>query len=810
MEWISLICGIVGFFVLAYHHASLRVWVLAWFIYLIVVTGLETQSHGILMSLWILSLFLTVFLNVSRLRYRYLIHPVLKRYRRVMPTLSKTEREALAAGTVGWEGQLFAGNPCWEQLLSIPCSRLSPEEQAFIDGPVERLCSMINDWEVTHHRLDLPPAVWQFIKDEGFFGLIIPKKWGGKEFSAYAHSQILIKIYGRSTTLASTVSVPNSLGPAELLLHYGTQEQKEYYLPRLAKGLEVPCFALTGPNAGSDASAMTDTGIVCQREYQGKMTLGIRLNWNKRYITLAPIATVIGLAFKLYDPEHWLGAETHLGITCALIPRETPGISIGRRHLPCNIVFQNGPIQGKDVFIPLDWVIGGPQRVGQGWHMLMECLAAGRAISLPASSVGGAKVLSYSVGAYARIRRQFKRPIGDYEGVQAALARIAGLTYLMDATRTFTADVIDTGEKPAVASAITKYHVTECGRQIANDGMDVQAGKAICLGPNNYLGRFYQSLPISITVEGANILTRNMIIFGQGIIRCHPYLFKEYESAQLSDETESIKRFDQALWGHLGFILSVGVRSFLLSMTHGRIAWNVPTGKTKGYFQQATRFSAVFALLSEISLICFGGSLKRRENLSARLGDIVSYLYLLSAILRHYHRQKKPIEDFPFVQWAADYCLYAIQNSIVDLLRNFTKRWLGKCLEWFCFPWGKRLLKPRDALNHQVAQLILSPTEARLRLAEGAFLSPLGNNPMAHIEDALHKVIAAEPIEALLAKAKLTTHAGQSILERAKEALSQQWITESQYKVLISAEAARQAIIAVDDFSEEELRPLGK
>ena len=807
MGWIWLIALIGCFSTLSYQRASLAVWTIALGIFLILMTLLRTDAYISSIIAWIIFLVIFIPLYATSFRQKFFTQYILNFYRRSMPTMSRTEKEALAAGTVGWEGDLFCGNPDWNKLLRFPKPQLSAEEEAFLNGPVETLCKMIDDWDITHNRADLPEAMWQFLKDHGFFALIIPKEFGGKAFSAFAHSEILIKIYGRSTTVATTVAVPNSLGPAELLLHYGTLEQKNYYLPRLAKGIEVPCFALTGPEAGSDASAMTDTGIVCFGEFEGKKVLGMRLNWNKRYITLAPVATVIGLAFKLYDPEHLLGTEENLGITCALIPRNTPGITIGRRHFTSNIVFQNGPTQGKDVFVPVDFIIGGASMAGNGWRMLMECLAAGRGISLPASAVGGGKVLTYTSGAYARVRRQFNVPIGRFDGIEEVLARIAGLVYVMDATRTLTAGAIDSGEKPAVASAITKYHVTELGRITANDAMDLHAGKGICLGPKNYLGRFYQSIPIAITVEGANILTRSLIIFGQGAMRCHPYILREFEAAQKTDEKEGLQLFDKALMGHMGFTISNFIRAFALSITSGRIA-RAPHGATKRYYQQATRFSAAFALLADISLLVLGGALKRKENISARLGDILSYLYLISAVLKRYDDQGKNTEDLPLVQWACEYYFYSIQQRFIELFKNYPNRWVKNFLKILIFPFGKSFSKPRDTLNHQIAQLFMEPTATRARLSQGAFLTAVPSNMLALLDEALIKVLAAESVEKILKMAiqKGLLNEAHTITEQAKLAFEKKYISETQLAILLEAEEARSKVIAVDDFAPDDIR----
>lgn len=804
MGWIWLIAFLTIVSVLAYQRASLKVWTLSLAIFIGLFTIIDGFSAWAITS-WILFLIVFLPLNITTWRYRLISQPILNFYRQVMPSMSRTEREALAAGTIGFEGDLFKGNPSWDKLLRFPKPELSAEEQAFLDGPVEVLCEMIDDWDIIHNRADLPPEMWDFLKREGFFSLIIPKQYGGKHFSAYAHSQILTKVYGRSITVGSTIAVPNSLGPAELLLHYGTREQKDYYLPRLARGEEIPCFALTGPEAGSDAGAMADIGIVCNGTYQDKEVLGIRLNFNKRYITLAPIATVIGLAFKLYDPDHLLGAREDLGITCALIPRNTDGITIGRRHYPAGVVFQNGPIQGKDVFIPIDWIIGGPDMAGQGWRMLMECLAAGRAISLPASGIGGAKVLSYAGGAYARVRRQFNVPIGSFEGIEELLARIAGYTYIMDATRQFTASMIDLGEKPAVASAITKYHVTEFGRMLAIDAMDIHGGKGICLGPNNYIFRSFEATPISITVEGANILTRCLIIFGQGAMRCHPYIFAEYEAAKDTDPQKSLVAFDKALMGHLSFGFSNLVRTFLLSLTNGRLA-KVPKGKMKHYFQQASRFTAAFALLADFSLLVLGGSLKRRESISGRLGDILSYLYLLSATLKHFKDQGNLADDLPIVRWACLTCLFEIQQSFDEILSNFPNRFISAILRFMIFPFGQHFSKPSDKLSRQVAQLLLSPTPSRDRLSEGAFIKNVPNNMLSLLQDALIKTIAAEPIEKKIKKAvqdKIIR--GSCIVDQAKAAFAQQMISKEELDIVIKSDEARQKVIAVDDFSPDEL-----
>src|SRR6185295_4081074 len=615
-------------------------------------------------ALSILAVLLVIAL-VPPVRRLVVTNHVLAVYRRILPDMSATEKEAIDAGTVWWDADLFSGKPDWDKLLAVPEPRLSAEEQAFLDGPVEELCAMCNDWEITHEHQDLPPQVWQFIKDKGFLGMIIPKSYGGMGFSALAHSAVVMKLSTRSGAAAISVMVPNSLGPAELLLHYGTEQQKTYYLPRLAKGQEIPCFALTSPEAGSDAASIPDYGVVCKGVWQGKEVIGMRVTWDKRYITLGPVATLLGLAFKLYDPDKLISNKEDLGITCALVPTSTPGVNIGRRHLPLNAVFQNGPNSGKDVFMPLDWIIGGPDYAGKGWMMLMGCLAAGRAISLPTSSTGGVKALTRFTGAYARVRSQFKTPIGKLEGVEEALGRIAANCYVMDATRVMTAGSVDLGEKPAVLSAIAKYHMTERARACVNDAMDIVGGKGICLGPNNWIGRGYQLSPVAITVEGANILTRTLIIFGQGAIRCHPYVLREMRAAKELQGEEASREFDDAFTSHAGHVLRNGIRTFVLSLFPGLApAPRNAAADTKHYYRHVSRLSAAFAFLADISMLAMGGALKRKEKISGRLGDVLSMMYLVSATLKRYEDQGRLKADLPLVRWAVRDALHRAQEAI--------------------------------------------------------------------------------------------------------------------------------------------------
>src|SRR3954471_13679855 len=696
--------------------------------------------------LWVMLAALWLF-NVRPLRKLLISRPFLKAYMRLLPSMSQTEKEALDAGTVWWDGELFTGKPRFEKLLASKAPQLTAEEQAFIDGPCEELCRMFDDWDITHRRADMPPKVWDFLKSKGFFAMIIPKEYGGLEFSAYAHSCVLVKLASRSALLAATTAVPNSLGPAELLNHYGTEEQKNYYLPRLAKGEEIPCFALTGPRAGSDAASLPDTGIVCKGQWQGKEIVGVRLNFSKRYITLAPIATVIGLAFRLFDPEKLLGETADRGITCALIPRGTAGITIGRRHFPLNIPFQNGPIQGRDVFVPLDFIIGGPKMIGQGWRMLVEQLSVGRCISLPSNATGGAKAATWASGAYGRIRRQFNMPVGKFEGVEYVIARMAGLTYTMDAARSVTAGAIDGGEKPSVPSAMLKYHVTEMSRIVANDGMDVHGGKGICLGPHNYMARGYQAIPIAITVEGANILTRSLIIFGQGAIRCHPFVLKEMNAARNPDRAKGVDEFDRALFGHIGFTISNAVRSFIMAMTNARFTSVPVTGPTSRYYQHIVRFSASFAFVVDVAMLTLGGYLKKKENLSARLGDVLSCMYLASMVLKHYENQGRHDADLPFVEWACRNLLYRAQEQLHSFLRNFPNPFLGAVMRLLTLPRGRTYSAPSDRLGATIADLVSNPTESRERLGSYLYKTIEPSNPLGMLQEALVLSQTAEPIE---------------------------------------------------------------
>ncbi|MGF1707840.1 acyl-CoA dehydrogenase FadE [Enterovibrio baiacu] len=787
--------------VMAYHRAGLKLFTALAAGLLIVgsIMGIVGQVT------WLIFVAIAIPLNVKSFRESWLSKPALKAFRSVMPEMSQTEKEAIDAGTVWWEADLFRGAPDWNKLHDIPAPRLSAEEQAFLNGPVNEVCRMVNEYQVTHELADLPPNVWQYLKDNKFFAMIIKKEYGGLEFSAYAQSLVLQKLTGVSGVLSSTVGVPNSLGPGELLQHYGTEDQKNHYLPRLAEGKEIPCFALTSPEAGSDAGSIPDEGFVTKGMWQGKEVLGMSITWNKRYITLAPVATVLGLAFKLKDPEGLLGDTKDLGITCALIPTDIEGVEIGRRHFPLNLPFQNGPTKGENIFVPIDFIIGGAEMAGQGWRMLVECLSVGRGITLPSNSTGGLKTAALATGAYARIRRQFKLPIGKMEGIEEPLARIGGNAYVMDAASALTVAGIDLGEKPSVISAIVKYHCTHRGQRSIIDAMDVAGGKGICIGPKNFLARGYQGAPIAITVEGANILTRSMIIFGQGAIRCHPFVLAEMEAAYKDDEKQALATFDQALFGHVGFVISNLMRSVWLGLTDGRTSKAPRKDATTRYFQQMNRYSANLALLADISMAVLGGNLKRKERLSARLGDVLSQLYLASATMKRYADEGYQKDDLPLVHWGMQDALYQAEEALIEFLANFPNRLVAAPLRVLLFPFGTRRTKPSDKLDGKVAQILQTPSEARSRIGRGQFLEPSEHNPVGKIEQALMDILTAEPIYQKIVKAT-----GQNLpfmfLDKVAEiGLKEGVINDKEAEQLRIAEEGRLETINVDDFDPAEL-----
>jgi acyl-CoA dehydrogenase len=805
LAWAALFLGVL--LILAYRRSSLALSSCVLGILLLAYWALGSfpEWWNILVSIPYAALLL---LNIRPLRMRAVTRPFLRSYRKLLPPMSATEREALDAGTVWWDGELFTGGPDWQKLMSAKVPTLTAGEQAFLDGPCEDLCAMLDDWDITHVRADLPPEVWNFIKSKGFFGMIVPRRYGGLEFSAYAHSCVLIKIASRSGLTSSTIAVPNSLGPAELLLHYGTEAQKDHFLPRLARGEEVPCFALTGPRAGSDAASIPDTGVICRGQWQGSEIIGIKLNFSKRYITLAPVATVVGLAFRLFDPDRLMGERTDLGITCALIPRDTPGVTIGRRHFPLNVPFQNGPIQGHDVFVPIDAIIGGFVMAGQGWRMLVEQLSVGRCISLPSSATGGAQAAVYASAAYARIRRQFNMPIGRFEGIEQVLARMAARTYIMDAARSVTAGAIDGGEKPSVPSAMLKYHATEFGRMIANDAMDVHGGKGICLGPKNYLGRGYQIVPVAITVEGANILTRSLIIFGQGAVRCHPFVLREMNAARNPDRKAGIAEFDRALMGHIGFAISNAARSLVLGATLARFTKVPEVGPTARYFQHVNRYSASFALATDIAMLALGGYLKKKETLSARLGDVLSAMYLASMVLKHHDNQGREAADLPLVEWACRSLLYQAQEQLHLFLRNFPNRPLAAFMRLLIFPRGLTYSPPSDRLGSDIVELIMNPTAARERLTQHIYKTQVPNNPLGLLQEALILSAPAESLEKRIRVDGIKTGrvTALDLPGQISQALNLGILSEDEAAVLRDYDAKVSNLLDVDDFAPHELR----
>ncbi|MGY2808856.1 acyl-CoA dehydrogenase [Bradyrhizobium sp. USDA 4506] len=733
-------------------------------------------------------------------RRDYMTKPIFSWARGVLPTMSDTEREALEAGDVWWDADLFTGNPDWSKLLAFAPARLTEEEQAFLHGPVDELCRMLDEWKINWEWRDLPPEVWAFIKAKKFFGMIIPKEYGGLGFSPYAHSEVVRKISSRSLTAAVTVMVPNSLGPGELLMRFGTKEQQDKWLPRLASGQDIPCFGLTSPEAGSDAASMIDTGIICKGNFEGREVLGLRLNWHKRYITLGPVATLLGLAFKAYDPDHLVGSEEELGITVALIPTHLPGVSIGHRHLPAMQVFQNGPNWGKDVFIPLDYIIGGEARLGQGWKMLMTALAAGRGISLPSLSAAGAAYAARTTGAYARVREQFGISISKFEGIEEPLARIAGTAYLLDAARRLTCAALNEGHHPAVISGIMKLHATERMRIAIDDAMDIHGGKAVIDGPQNYLGGLYRSVPVGITVEGANILTRNLIVFGQGAIRAHPYLLLEMNALGETDRDKGLTAFDTAFWKHIGHSFATMFRAWGRSWSFGMFAPAPDAGDATEFYRQLSRYSSAFALCADMALLTLGGALKRKEMLSARFGDILSELYLLSAALKRWQDEGRQKEDLPALEWCMASGFKTIENRFAEIFANLPNRPVAWLLKFLIQPFGARVTGPSDRVVQQCAQLVLSPSAARDRLTPDlAFVEDDGG--IARLEKAFRLVTEAEDAAKQLRAARLHDW---------KEAVKKGVITEADGEKLAAAHEAVAKVIEVDDFAPEALSPIYK
>lgn len=747
--------------------------------------------------------------NIINFRRNKITRGIFKSFKAIMPPMSSTEKDAIEAGTVWWDAELFSGSPDWQRFKAIPKPKLTVEEQAFVDTHVPAACALVDDWQVSTQDLDLSEEAWDYIKKNKFLGMIIPKEYGGLGFSAFAHSEVVSRLSTRSSALAVSVMVPNSLGPGELLVHYGTQEQKDYYLPRLADGREIPAFALTSPWAGSDAAAIPDSGIVCRGEWQGEEVIGIKVTWDKRYITLAPICTILGLAFRLFDPDGLLGGEKDVGITCALIPHDHPGVDVGRRHFPLNSAFMNGPTKGNDVFIPLDFIIGGPEQAGKGWRMLMECLAAGRSISLPSSHVGVDQLCIRSVGAYSRVRKQFNLSIGRFEGIEEVFSDMAATAYSNNAVRHMTSGAVDLGEKPAILSAIAKYHVTEQTRKLANDAMDIIGGKGICLGPSNFLGRGYQQMPVGITVEGANILTRSLIIFGQGAIRCHPYVLKEMQATQESDHEKALTDFDQALWGHIAHVFKNGLRSLTSSVIGSRwigIKADIDPS-TKRYYQQMTRLSSNFALMADMCMAVYGGSLKKREKISARLGDILSHLYIASASLKYYEDHGRQQDERDLLEKVVKDHLHQAEEALFGIYANFSNRPLAVVLRLSTNMWGRVFPRSSDRLDRKICEPLMQPSSLRDRLTQVCYLPSDEKEPVAALEKALVLSIKAEPIEARIREDEkngfFKNQASANVRDIADLAFELNRISDQEYELLKESNRLRDIVIHVDNFPND-------
>ncbi|RTZ15663.1 acyl-CoA dehydrogenase [Vibrio aquaticus] len=742
---------------------------------------------------------------MGSLRRKWISDPAFKMFKKVLPPLSSTEKEAMEAGSVWWDGELFSGRPDFTKLHQYPTPSLSAEEQAFMDNELETLLDMLDDHKIVKEDRDLPHEVWQFLRKERFFSLIISKEYGGRQFSSLANSTIVTKIATRSISAAVSVMVPNSLGPGELLSHYGTQEQKDYWLPRLADGTDIPCFALTGPEAGSDAGGIPDEGIVCYGEHEGKEVLGIRLNWNKRYITLAPVATVLGLAFKMYDPDGLMGDKKELGITCALIPADHKGVEIGERHDPLGLAFMNGPTRGNDVFIPMEWLIGGQEYAGKGWRMLVECLSAGRGISLPALGTAMGHLTARTTGAYAYVRKQFGMSIGKFEGVAESLGRIGGLTYLLEATRTLTTTSLDLKEKPGIVTAIAKYHMTEMARTILNDSMDIHSGRAIQDGPMNYLAAPYLGIPVAITVEGANILTRNLMIFGQGATRCHPYVLKEMEAAANPDEKQGAKEFDDLLFKHIKHAMGNTFGAFGAALTGSRFIKADMSGPTQGYYKDMTRLSRALAVSADIAMATLGGDLKRKEMISARLGDVLAYLYMASAALKKYEDEGRQQQDLDYVHYAVQHCLHNGAKSLQEAFSNYPQKAVGRLLKVIIFPLGNHFAKPSDDLTVKLAESLMTPGAHRDRLTNLCFVGKDENDSVGLMENAFLAMYDIKSLERkMMRAAKEGKVARKGLLkDRLAQALEANVLTQEEVDQIVAADKLRYKAIQVDHFSHD-------
>jgi acyl-CoA dehydrogenase len=812
-ELIFTLLSLGALFALAMNRAPLKIWALAVAIFtLSLQLGLgQGELHGPVFTIWSLLGWLIaaglLVLTFPRIKRDYVTLPAYRALKRMMPSISDTEREALEAGTAGWDAQLFSGTPDWAKLRRVSPITLTAEERAFLDGPTEELCRKLNDWRIRHEFHDVPEDIWRFVRDQGFLGMLISKEHGGLGFSAQAQSLVLGKISSRSADGVTIVMVPNSLGPGELIEKYGTETQKAHYLPRLARGEEIPCFALTGPFSGSDAASMRDVGVVSKGWHEGRETLGIKVTWDKRYITLAPNATLLGLAFHLFDPDNHLGRGDDIGITLALIPTDHPGVEIGRRHLPCGAAFPNGPTSGRDVFIPIDWIIGGKERAGQGWRMLMSCLAAGRSISLPATSAAAAKSLLRTTTAYARIRKQFSLPIGFMEGVEEPLARMVENAYGLEAARAVTASMVSSGEKPAVISALLKYVSTERMRQSVNDALDIHGGRGICDGPSNYIQGAYQMVPVGITVEGANILTRTLITFAQGALRSHPYLFTEIEALQDPDQEQGIAAFERAFDGHLSFAVSNLFGSLFHNLTFGAFASAPPNaGTTRRWWRQLARATRSFAFVADMTVVLLGGGLKTKQKITGRMADALAELYLLSCILKRYEDDGCPRADLKLVDYCARNCLARFDQALAGVLNNFPVRWAGVLMRPLVFPFGTWRREASDQDGKVIARAVLEPGEFRDRLTRGVFVTKDPNDKIGLLEYTLEKTIAAEDADKKLERA---IRKGE-----VQRYYNNDWIAEAKTKGVISEDEARALaelrdltarVIAVDQFDAAEV-----
>lgn len=803
---------VVGFAVLAMRESPLWHWG-AGSLALGLLSGLDFTATGAVYGLgffgWVLVLLGVILLALSLepLRKAVLTTPVYAAVKSILPKVSRTEQEALDAGTVGWDAELFSGRPDWDKLTQIRPLTLSAEEQAFLDGPTETVCQMIDDWDIRHNRADLSPELWQFLKDKGFLGMLIAKEHGGLGFSAQAQSMIVSKIASRSVAAGITVMVPNSLGPGELLEKYGTPAQKEKYLHRLANGQEVPCFALTGIHSGSDAGGMRDIGVVTKGMWQGEEVLGVRLSFDKRYITLAPIATLVGLAFILKDPDNHLRRGETVGITLALIPHDHPGLDIGRRHFPAQQAFMNGPVRGTDVFIPMDFLIGGTDYAGQGWRMLMECLSTGRAISLPAIGSTSIKATLRATSAYARVRRQFGIPVGIMEGVAEPLGEMVKRAYSFEAARRLTASMVDEGQRPAVIAGLLKYTTTEAMRDSMDDAFDIHGGRAIQDGPGNYLFGAYQALPVAITVEGANILTRTLMTFAQGVLRAHPYLLKEVQAAQNKDQRQGLDDFDTAFGGHTRFMLRNIVASFLHGVSNGAFASAPNDGPMAKWYRRLHRYAQAFALTADWTTVVLGGALKRKQKISGRMADLLGDLYLMSATLKRFDEEGRLAEDRELVEAILQDRIAQMEKTFGEIFDNFPNPVFAGAMRFLCFPLGRHAKPASDRVNYRFVRAVLRPGAFRDRLTTGVYVSMDPNDVTGVLEDAFIKVTEAEDIEAKFVKA-----ARKGVIERRldrdaiSDAVAAGVLNDNEAGIMRAADEATDRVVKVDDFDMDVLK----